>query len=206
MHREVTRPKITHYALPDKIDAVLKMSFVHFRDGLLVLQYLRKIRPMVVPPTPEKAVKLMCTYSHRDITTPCNFGKFGSGLQSIAPVDKYKVLFCGADDAIFFYRIPCFDRLLLWWAFKRRLVPERAVEACLYERRRCKLFAHRRYGINRVSCSAGYTLCDVRDHTVIVEELMAARLQRLTRPQPQGQSANDHQAYCMSKPVKYLVS
>jgi hypothetical protein len=54
--------------------------------------------------------------------------------------------------------------------------------------------------------AAGYTLCDVRVHTVIVEELMAARLQRLTRPQPQGQSANDHQAYCMSKPVKYLVS
>jgi len=42
----------------------------------------------------------------------------------------------------------------------------------------------------------------MKDHTIIVEKLMAARLQWLARPYPYGKDNNDRQVYAMGNPVQ----
>lgn len=91
--REQPHVEVTHDGLPDKIDAVLKMPFIQLGDGFLVLQHLWEVRPMVIAPEPEEAVKLMCTHCHGYITSSGDFRKLSGGLEAMAPIDAFHVLF-----------------------------------------------------------------------------------------------------------------
>ena len=142
--REQAHIEVTQYALPHVVDTVFKVSFVHLRYCLLISEHLREVRPVVVAPEPEQAVQLMCAHRHRHISAPSDLGELRRCLQAMATADADEVLLCSADDAVLLDRVPCFDNSRRWRALEGRVVPERAIEACLDEWYGREVFAHGR--------------------------------------------------------------